>query len=96
MDGNQAAELQGLFWIVLVGLLGVISATVLLVRSGRVVPGPMFGATSVGRTNRGRSGRRARELLAPRQPASAAIAIAGRSSSSAGTRTRSLAGSTPK
>ncbi len=95
MDGNQAAELQGLFGIVLVGLLAVISATVLLVRSGRAVPGPMFGGPPVGWSNRGRSGRRARESgAAPRQPASAAVA--GRSSSSVGTRTRSLAESTPK
>ncbi len=97
MDGSQAADLQGLFWIVLAGLLAVITATVLLVRSGRVVPGPMFGRTRVERTHRGRSSRRAREPLAPpRQPASAATVIGGRSSSSAGTRTRSLAGSTPK
>ncbi len=97
MDGSQAADLQGLFWIVLAGLLAVITATVLLIRSGRVVAGPMFGGTPVGRHNGGRLDRRSRELLAPpRQPASATAAMAGRSSSSVGTRTRSLAGSTPK
>ncbi|HEX9050046.1 MAG TPA: hypothetical protein VF841_05880 [Anaeromyxobacter sp.] len=53
MDATAAVELKRLFWIVLAGLAVVLAAVVLLVRSGRTVPGPMpGGAAGAGRPRR--------------------------------------------
>ncbi len=97
MNGSEAVGLQALFWIVLGGLVAVLTAIVLLIRSGHTVPGEMLGGTPPGPSTSERLVPRARSPRAPpRHPASAAAVTAGRSSSSEGTRTRNRAGSTPK
>ena len=42
MDRSQLVRF---FWVVLAGLVSSLAAIVLLVRSGRVVPGPTAGGT---------------------------------------------------